>query len=87
MDFNEALEWSKEQDVVKISCVKENEEDKFIFTVGQYNVSPLVFDSREEADKYLKENFKFNNFELTIIGAMCQRLNELNKEQSKNEEK
>jgi hypothetical protein len=46
-----------------------------------------VFDDQEEAEQYLKENFKFTNLDLAVIGAMCQRINELNKEQSKNEEK
>lgn len=87
MNEKEALEWATNQDVVKISCVKEGEDDKFIFTVGQYNVSPLVFDGQEEAEQYLKENFKFTNLDLAVIGAICQRINELNKEQSKNEEK
>ena len=50
MEQQKALKWATEQDVVKISCVKEGEDDKFIFTVGQYNVSPLVFDSQEEAE-------------------------------------
>lgn len=87
MNEKESLEWATSQDVVKTSCVKEGEDDKFIFTVGQYNVSPLVFDSREEAEQYLKENFKFTNLDLAVIGAMCQRINELSKEQLKNEEK
>lgn len=87
MEQQEALKWATEQDVVKISCVKEGEDDKFIFTVGQYNISPLVFDSQEEAKQYLENNFKLTNLDLAIIGAMCQRVNELNKQQPKNEEK
>lgn len=87
MNKKETLEWMTNQDVVKISCVKEGEDDKFIFTVGQYNVSPLVFDNREEAEQYLKDNFKLTNLDLAVIGAMCLRINELNKEQLKNEEK
>ena len=87
MEQQEALKWATEQDVVKISCVKEGEDDKFIFTVGQYNVSPLVFDSQEEAEQYLENNFKFTNLDLAIIGAMCQRVNELYKQQTKKEEK
>ena len=50
MDFQEALKWAISQDVVKVNCIKEGEDDKFIFTVGQYSVSPLVFDSQEEAE-------------------------------------
>lgn len=80
MDFQEALEWATSQDVVKVSCIKEGEDDKFIFTVGQYSVSPLVFDSQEEAEQYLKENFSLTNLDLCIIGAMIQRLNEINNE-------
>lgn len=81
MDFQEALAWATRQDVVKVSCIREGEDDKFIFTVGQYSVSPLVFDSQKEAEQYLKENFSLTNLDLTIIGAMCQRLSEINKEQ------
>lgn len=87
MNKKEALEWATSQDLVKISCVKEGEDDKFIFTVGQYNVSPLIFDNQEEAEKYLKDNFKFTNLDLAIIGAMCQRILEINERQPKNEEK
>lgn len=77
MNYEEALKWTIGQDVVKVSCVKEGEDDKFIFTVGQYNVSPLVFDNKEEAEQYLKDNFKFTNLDLAVIGAMCRRINEL----------
>lgn len=87
MDFQEALKWAIGQDVVKVTCIKEGEDDKFVFTVGQYSVAPLVFDSQEEAEQYLKENFRLTNLDLSIIGAMAQRLNEINKQQPKNEEK
>lgn len=78
MNFEESLKWANSQDVVKISCVKEGENDKYIFTVGQYSVSPLVFDSQKEAEQYLKDNVKMTNLDFAIIGAMCQRLNEIN---------
>ena len=84
MDFQEALKWAISQDVVKISCVKDGEDDKFIFTVGQYSVSPLIFDSQEEAEQYLRDNIKLTNLDFAIIGAMCQRLNELNNQSQKN---
>ena len=84
MDFQEALKWAISQDVVKVSCVKDGEDDKFIFTVGQYSVSPLIFDSQEEAEQYLRDNIKLTNLDFTIIGAMCQRLNELNNQSQKN---
>lgn len=87
MNKKEALEWATDQDVVKISCVKDGEDDKFIFTVGQYNVSPLIFDNQEEAEQYLKDNFKLTNLDLAIIGAMTQRIIEIDKRQLKNEEK
>lgn len=79
MDFQEALEWATRQDVVKVRTIKENEDDKFTFAVGEYIVSPLVFDSQEEAEQYLKENFSLTNLDLSIIGAMCQKLNNLYK--------
>lgn len=84
MEFQEALKWAISQDVVKISCIKDGEDDKFIFTVGQYSVSPLIFDSREEAEQYLRDNIKLTNLDFSIIGAMCQRLNELNNQSQKN---
>lgn len=90
MDQQEAVKWAYGQDVVKVSCVKQGEEDKFILTVGQYSVTPIVFDTQEQAETFLETKFKLTNFDLSIIGAMCQRLNELNeqnKSNSKNEEK
>lgn len=81
MDFQESLEWATRQDVVKVRTIKENEEDKFTFAVGEYIVSPLVFDTQEEAEQYLKENFSLTNLDLSIIGAMCQKLNNLYKNQ------
>lgn len=80
-------EWLEQQDVVQVRPIKVNEEDKFILTLGTYNVSPVTFDSQKEAEDFLAEHFKFNNFELSIIGAMCQQLNELYNQQSKNKEK
>lgn len=87
MDQQEAVKWAYGQDVVKVTCVKQGEEDKFILTVGQYSVTPIVFDTQEQAETFLDTKFKLTNFDLSIIGAMCQRLNELNNQQLKNEEK
>ena len=87
MNQQEAVRWAYAQDVVKVSCVKEGEEDKFILTVGQYNVTPIVFDTQEQAQTFLETKFKLTNFDLAIIGAMCKRINELNNQQFKNEEK
>ena len=81
MEQQEALDWAKRQDVVKIRAFKENEEDKFTLTVGEYAVSPLVFDNQEEAEQYLEKNFNLTNLDLSIIGAMCQKLNNLYKQQ------
>lgn len=86
MDQQETLDWATRQDVVKVRAFKENEEDKFTFVVGEYVVSPLIFDSQEEAEQYLEKNFKMTNLDLSIIGAMCQKLNELNN-QLKNKRK
>lgn len=90
MNQQEAVKWAYGQDVVKVTCIKQGEEDKFVLTVGQYSVTPIVFDTREQAETFLETKFKLTNFDLSIIGAMCQRLNELseqNKSTSKNEEK
>ena len=87
MDYQEAIKWANRQDVVKVRAIKENEEDKFTFAVGEYIVSPLMFDTQEQAESFLKLNFKLTNLDLSIIGAMCQKLNDLNNQQLKNETK
>ena len=87
MELNEAVQWAEGQDVVQVRAVRRGEEDKFVFTVGEYIATPHVFDTQEEAMNYLNEHFKLTNMDLSIIGAMCQRLNELNKQQLKNEAK
>lgn len=91
MEQQEAQYWAKDQNIVKISPIKVDEEDKYIFTLGKYNVSPIVFDSREEAEKFLQENFNLNNFELAVIGAMYSQLRDIILQEelnnSKNEEK
>ena len=90
MNQQEAVKWAHGQDVVKVTCIKQGEEDKYILTVGQYNVTPIVFDTQEQAQTFLEIKFKLTNLDLAIIGAMCQRLNEINeqdKSNSKNEEK
>lgn len=87
MELNEAVQWAEGQDVVQVRAVRRGEEDKFVFAVGEYVATPHVFDTQEEAMKYLDEHFKLTNMDLAIIGAMCQRLNELNKQQLKNKTK
>lgn len=85
MELEKALEWAKQQSVVMVRAFKHNEEDKFTFTVGEYLVSPLMFDTQEEAEQYLKNNFKLTNLDLSIISAIVNRINTLNKENIKNE--
>lgn len=84
MDFQESLEWAISQDVVKVSAIRGNETDKFTFTVGEFVVSPLVFDSQDEAEQYLKENFSLTNLDLSIVGAMCLQLNKLEQKEKEN---
>ena len=90
MNQQEAVKWACAQDVVKVSCVKDGEDDKFILTVGQYNVTPILFDTQEQAQTFLEVKFKLTNLDLAVIGAMCQRLHEINELDNstlKNEEK
>ena len=87
MDYKEAIKWANRQDVVQVRAFRDDEQDKFTFTVGEYIVSPLMFDTQEQAESFLKLNFKLTNLDLSIIGAMCQKLNDLNKQQLKNETK
>lgn len=87
MDQQEAVQWAEGQDVVQVRAMRKGEEDKFVFAVGEYMVTPHVFDTQEEAMNYLNEHFKLTNMDLAIIGAMCQKLNELNNQRPNNEEK
>lgn len=87
MNKEEAAHWAESQDIVKVRAIRNGEEDKFVFTVGEYVVTPHVFDTQEEATEYLSEHFKLTNMDLAIIGATCQKLNELNKQQPKNKKK
>lgn len=81
MDYQEAIKWANRQDVVQVRAFKENEEDKFTFTVGEYIVSPLLFDTQEQAESFLKLNFKLTNLELAAIGAICHKIKKLSEEQ------
>ena len=83
MRLEEAVQWAEGQDVVQVRAIKDGEVDKFVFTVGEYVVTPHVFDNQEEAIAYLNENFKLTNMDLAIIGAMCQKLDDLNKQSKK----
>ena len=58
MDYKEAIKWANRQDVVQVRAVREDEQDKFTFTGGEYIVSPLMFDTHEQAESFLKLNFK-----------------------------
>ena len=87
MDQQEAVQWAERQDVVQVRAMRKGEEDKFIFTVGEYVVTPHEFDSQEEAVRYLNEHFKLTNMDLAIIGAMWERLKEIDNQQLKNEGK
>lgn len=87
MNQQEAVKWACRQDVVKVTCIKQGEEDKYILTVGEYSVTPIIFDTQEQAKTFLETKFKLTNLDLAIIGAMCQKLNELSNNKFKKEEK
>lgn len=84
MTKQEIEDWSKNQDIVKINCIKVGEEDKYTYTIGEFAASPHVFDTHEEAELYLKENFKLTNLDLSIIGALCMRLSKIYTELNQN---
>lgn len=87
MEQKEALEWAERQDIVKVRAFKENEEDKFTFTIGEFLVSPLMFDTQEEAEQYLKDNLKLTNLDLAVIGAMYLKIKKMNEEPLNTESK
>lgn len=86
MTKEEIEDWAKNQDIVKINCIKVGEEDKFVYTIGEFIASPHIFDTREEAELYLEENFKLTNLDLSIIGALCMRLSKISTQTNKNEQ-
>lgn len=73
----EIEEWGKRQDIVKVSCIKVGEEDKFVYTIGEYVATPHIFDTQQEAIDYLEKNFKLTNMDLAIIGTMSQKLSQI----------
>lgn len=77
MEETDLKYWLEEQNAVVIRPIRVGEEDKYTLILGEYEVSPIRFDTVEEAEKFLKDHFKFNNFELSIIGAMCSQLNKI----------
>lgn len=87
MEQQKTVQWAEGQDVVKVRAMRYGEEDKFVFAVGEYVATPHVFDTQEEATNYLNEHFKLTNMDLAIIGAMCQKLSELNNQHLKNKKK
>ena len=68
MDYKEAIKWANKQGVVQIRAIKEDEQDKFTFTVGEYIVSPLMFDTQEQAESFLKLNFTIS---IDCISCIC----------------
>ena len=86
MTKQEIEDWAKNQNIVKINCVKVGEEDKYTYTIGEFIASPQIFDSQEEAELYLKENFKLTNLDLSIIGALCMRLSKISTQLNKNKQ-
>ena len=84
MTKQEIEDWAKNQDIVKVNCIKVGEEDRYVYTVGEFIASPHVFDTQEEAKLYLKENFRLTNLDLSIIGAMCLKLSELEQKEKIN---
>lgn len=86
MTKQEIEDWAKNQDVVKINCIKVGEEDKYIYTIGEFIASLHIFDTQEEAELYLKENFKLTNLDLSIIGALCMRLSKMSTQPNNNKQ-
>ena len=50
MDYKEAIQWANKQSIVQVRAVREDEQDKFTFTVGGYIVSPIMFSTQEQAE-------------------------------------
>ena len=67
--------------IVNIACVKENEEDRFILTLGEYRLTDDVFESREEAEMYVNNLFSEPQQELmtAIIMALINIIKKFDK--------
>lgn len=61
----------------RINAIKDGEENKFVITVGESIASTEVFESQEDAEKFLEENCHLSEFELQLIGAMTIEITKL----------
>lgn len=76
-------------------CVRINEEDKWIITVGKTQVSNQIYDSQKDAEQALDDMDPFGPISSIwdLIGAMCFEIiricnsNEIEKINTKNTEK
>lgn len=67
--------------IVNIACVKENEEDRYILTIGEYRLTEDIFKSQEEAEEFLNKLFNSKQQELmtAIIMALINIIKKFDK--------
>ena len=58
-------------DLLKIVAIKKDEEDKFIIVCGNQQAKLIEFETREDAEMYLEQNFSVDcDMLMTVIHVM-----------------
>lgn len=70
----------------KVNAIKEGEDTKFIITLGEFSVNNEKFETQEDAERYIAENYNFTKLEEQVICATMLKIIEINN-QLKNKEK
>ena len=71
-------------DLLKVVAIKKEEEDRFIIVCGNQQAKLIEFETREEAEMYLEQNFNVDcDILMTVIHVMFE-IHEKMKEKNEN---
>ena len=75
-------------ELLKVVAIKRNDEDKFIIVCGNQQAKLIEFETREDAEIYLKQNFNIDcDILMTVIHVMFEIHDKMKEEEiQKNEE-
>lgn len=75
-------------ELLKVVAIKRNEEDKFIIVCGNQQAKLIEFDTREEAEEYIMNNFNVDmDMLMTIIHVMLEIHDKMKEEEIKEDAK
>lgn len=70
----------------KVNAIKKGETDKFVITLGEFLVTNKEFDTKKDAENYIKLSYTLTKFDEQVICAIILKITELHN-QIKNKEK